>query len=468
MWAPNLRRRAIGLGLLCWVLAILALGVTSAFADRTYDSQAAFSGASSAAFDANDNIWVTGWYPTLLKPQPGWDNPGYDGLDGLDAYPSQTLLDTPITPWSIDGQPYDVAVDQSNHDVFVGNANPNEIVIFSKTGFSRYTYTHSWTTIDGHSVGANVAIDNSNTFSRGRVYLSIPSPQNDVEVFDAAQRPVEFPATASYISDNELTGTPSGPFASVQNTAVDSNGDLFVFDTGNNVVDEFASSGTFLRTFPGGVPATDPTNGNVLIRSDYYHIAEYDSSGNLLETINDEGAGVSAVNSQGYLYSTSGNIYTPAPVVPKLTYEPVSSPTTTSGTLNASVNPNGGGDVTECKFEYGEEEGNYSTRHDPLLSRRRPFSATEAVSAELSGLTTGTTYHYRVVVEDANGVKYGEDQTYTPQQVLGLSTDAADSYHRIRRDAERLLRRQRHRHPLLLRVGPDHRLRQRNRDPARR
>ena len=217
-------------------------------------------------------------------------------------------------------------------------------------------------------MGANVAIDNSNTFSRGRIYLSIPSPQNDVEVFDAAQRPVDFPATASYIIDNKLTGTPSGPFGSVLNTAVDSSGDLFVFDTGKNVVDEFDSSGTFLRTFPGGIPATDPTNGNVLIRSDYYHIAEYDSSGNLLETINDEGGGAPAVNSQGYLYSTSGNIYTPAPVVPNVTYKPVTSPTTTSGTLNANVDPNGGGNVTECKFEYGEEEGNYSTRRDPLLA----------------------------------------------------------------------------------------------------
>ena len=38
----------------------------------------------------------------------------------------------------------------------------------------------------------------------------------------------------------------------------------------------------------------------------------------------------------------------------------------------------------------------------------------------LSGLTTETTYHYRVVVHNANGVKYGEDQVYTPHHVLGL------------------------------------------------
>ena len=54
-----------------------------------------------------------------------------------------------------------------------------------------------------------------------------------------------------------------------------------------------------------------------------------------------------------------------------------------------------------------------------------PYSASTEVSAKVSSLTTGTTYHYRVVVENANGIKYGADQTYTPQQVLGLSTDPA-------------------------------------------
>ena len=426
MRAANFRRGAIGLSVLCGTLVIVAAVATSALADRTYDSQAGFSAASDAAFDVNDSIWISGCYPTLHKPQLGWDNPGYDGVCGLDAYPSQTLLDTPITPWSIDTAPVGVAVDQSTHDVFVATTNIDAAVIFSRTGFSRYTYTHSWITIDGHSVGDDVAIDNTNTFSRGRIYLSIPSPQNYVEVFDAAQRPVDFPATTSYITDNKLTGTPSGPFGSVENTAVDSNGDLFVFDTGNNVVDEFSSSGTFLRTFPGGVPATDPTNGNVLIRTDYYHIAEYDSSGNLLNTINNEGGGVGAVNSKGYLYTNSGNIYTPDKVIAAVTYGPVSSPTTTSGTLNANVDPNGGGEVTECKFEYGEEEGNYSLGSKPCeAASSLPYSGTTEVSTSLSPLTTGTTYHYRVVVEDTNGTKYGEDQVYTPQNVLGLSTDPA-------------------------------------------
>ncbi len=96
--------------------------------------------------------------------------------------------------------------------------------------------------------GIHIAIDNSNTFSRGRVYLSLESPEDDVEILDAAQRPVDFPATASYIDGNLMTGTPSGSFGDVQNITVDSNGNIYVTDTANGVVDEFDSTGTFLRT----------------------------------------------------------------------------------------------------------------------------------------------------------------------------------------------------------------------------
>ena len=93
---------------------------------------------------------------------------------------------------------------------------------------------------------------------------------------------------------------------------------------------------------------------------------------------------------------------------PKVTYKPVASPTPTSGTLNATVDPNGGGDVTECKFEYGTTTG-YGTTAALLAPTRRPdFSTTTDVSAAALRPDDETTYHYRVVVDNANGVKYGD------------------------------------------------------------
>ena len=96
------------------------------------------------------------------------------------------------------------------------------------------------------------------------------------------QRPVDFPAAANYITTTDSRGTPTGRFGEVGYVAVDSVGNLYVTDWGKKVIDEFDSTGTFVRSFPsplahpgyfteglGGV-AIDPTNGNVLISEGSY------------------------------------------------------------------------------------------------------------------------------------------------------------------------------------------------------
>jgi hypothetical protein len=444
---PRIRRIVIGVAAFCAALGVLAHGAVSAFAERTYDSQiTGFNDPSSAAFDADGNAWISSAGGT--NGIPGVNNPGQNGIYKYNPYPSQTLLDLPNTyqPWSFYTLELQLAVDDATGEIFVAQSNERTVSIFDKKG----VYSHSWNAINGAVQdfdGIHVAIDNTNTFSRGRVYLSLTSPEDDVEVFDAAQRPVDFPATAGYIENNKLLGTPSGPFGQVQNIAVDAEGNLYVTDTDNGVVDEFDSTGTFVRTFPapqsspgnpgeGGV-AVDPTNGNVLITGD--GVDEFDSSGNQLETITQAGGGpfqpqgTPGINSQGYIYVPnqlrgSVDIFTPDAVVPKVTYKPVSSPTTTSGTLNAEVDLNGGGNVTECEFEYGEEEGNYNLGAEPCEAAfGLPYSAATDVSAEISSLAAETTYHYRVVAANANGIKYGADQTYTTSEVPGLSTDPATS-----------------------------------------
>ena len=153
---------------------------------------------------------------------------------------------------------------------------PRSIGIFDENG----THLDTWSAINGVNNGQSfggihVAVDNSDGQSRGRVYLSLTHPEDDVEALDAERRPVQFPATADYIDGNAITGTPSGPFGEVEHITVDGDGNIYVTDAQLNVVDEFASTGEFLRSFPapaanfenpdkGGV-AVDPTNGDVLI-----------------------------------------------------------------------------------------------------------------------------------------------------------------------------------------------------------
>ncbi len=457
------RRSIVLTAAVCGALALCATFAATALANRNFETRIrSFGGwVSGAAVDKQDNVWVTD------EGQSSNENPGNEGVYKYAPFPSVSLLSVPNT-YEVFGyyifwlQP---AVDDATGEVLVSQSNGRTLNFFAPHSTApvckeeegqaeTYCYTRQWTRINSANTCFNcepdmhVAFDNSGTFSEGRVYLSLTSPENYVEVFDNEERPVDLPATASYISKNKLTGTPTGRFGEVGYVAVDTLGNIYVTDWGKQLVDEFDSSGTFLRSFPsprargslnpttGGV-AIDPTNGNVLISEANYNeeeeeggVSEFDSSGNFLATVHPpkgtefQAQGQPTVNSHGYAYIPSSGdlmIFGPAATLPKVTYKPVANTTTTSGTLEATVDPNGGGPITQCKFEYGT-----STSYGSISAcSSESFSTTTDVSAALSSLTTETTYHYRVVVHTANGVRYGEDQLYTPHKVVGLRTKPA-------------------------------------------
>ncbi len=369
-------------------------------------------GVDTLALDASGDVWVTDGGEFSSK------YPGQNGIYEFNAYPSQTLLDTPstTTPVGFLAESLQVAVDQSNGELFVANGNPRKIDIYEKTGVNSETYSHSWIDINSSlscfscNTEIHTAVDNSNTYSRGRIYLSLTSPEDDVEIVDAQQRPVDFPATASYISNNKLTGTPSGPFAQVEGITVDSNGNLFVADAGKGVVDEFDSSGTFLHSFPYGSAAVDPTNENILIGSE-----EFDSSGQFIENLHT--GNPMAVNSSGYLYAGS-EIFSPDTVLTKATYQPVSSPTPTSGTLNAKVDPNGGDEVTECQFEYAEKGSvNSATTTNAIQSLTISGASGGNFSLGFDGQTTSATATGNLSAATGQG-----DLSSGSEEVSGLAT----------------------------------------------
>src|SRR5205807_1520429 len=88
--------------------------------------------------------------------------------------------------------------------------------------------------------------------------------------------------------------------------------------------------------------------------------------------------------------------------------EQATSVTQTTATLNASVNPNGG-EVSECKLEYGT-----TTSYGSSAScSPAPGSGTSAVavSGAVSSLTANTTYHFRISATNAGGTSTGADET---------------------------------------------------------
>src|SRR5438309_1017979 len=95
---------------------------------------------------------------------------------------------------------------------------------------------------------------------------------------------------------------------------------------------------------------------------------------------------------------------------PTVLTEAATSVTQTSATLNATVNPNGG-EVSDCKFEYGPTE-TYGTI---VPCKAMPGSGTSpvAVSASISSLTPNTTYHFRISAMNAGGTSKGLDGMLT-------------------------------------------------------
>lgn len=92
---------------------------------------------------------------------------------------------------------------------------------------------------------------------------------------------------------------------------------------------------------------------------------------------------------------------------PKVTTGSASSVTLNSATLNGTVNPNG--ESTTYFFEYGTD-----TSYGSTTSASSAGSGTSAVSvnASISGLTSDTTYHYRLVATNSDGTSYGDDRTF--------------------------------------------------------
>jgi hypothetical protein len=82
--------------------------------------------------------------------------------------------------------------------------------------------------------------------------------------------------------------------------------------------------------------------------------------------------------------------------------------TRSAAAVSGTVNPNGRS--TTYYFQYGT-----TTSYGPTTASQAAGSGTTAVnvSANLSGLTAGTTYHYRVHASNASGTAYGSDRTFT-------------------------------------------------------
>ncbi|MBM2818205.1 MAG: hypothetical protein HW401_795, partial [Parcubacteria group bacterium] len=93
---------------------------------------------------------------------------------------------------------------------------------------------------------------------------------------------------------------------------------------------------------------------------------------------------------------------------PAVTTNAAANITSTSATLNGTVNPNGL--ASTAYFEYGLTSGTYSIT---TATQNLTGSNTQNLTANISSLTASTIYYYRAVATNSLGTTNGQEQSFT-------------------------------------------------------
>ncbi|NIM14056.1 MAG: hypothetical protein GTO45_18595 [Candidatus Aminicenantes bacterium] len=116
-----------------------------------------------------------------------------------------------------------------------------------------------------------------------------------------------------------------------------------------------------------------------------------------------------AVNANGTAYGDEMSFTTTS--APAAVTGAASAVSSTSATLNGTVNPNTAAGSVEVFFQYGLT----TTYTDAVTADQSPLTGTTntPVSSTITGLTPNTVYYYRVVAMNPTDVTYGADMSFT-------------------------------------------------------
>jgi hypothetical protein len=257
-------------------------------------------------------------------------------------------------------EPCGVAVDASG-DVYAGNFS-SSVEVFAPSGAPLTTIS---------AAGCSVAVD-----SHGAVYVN------------------QFLGPVEKLTPSEFPVTPFTTYASA------------------GIVDANTSWGV----------AVDPVTDHLYV-DEHTLVAEYDETGARTGNFANaepgaltasEGVAVNSATGEVYVSDAEGKrqveVFGAAVIVPEVTTTAPSEIKPTTATVNGTVNPSGV-EVTNCHFDYGTSVS-YG-QSVPCEQTVGSGTSGVAVSAKLTGLVAGTTYHFRLQAENSGGVpSFGGDVTF--------------------------------------------------------
>ena len=128
-----------------------------------------------------------------------------------------------------------------------------------------------------------------------------------------------------------------------------------------------------------------------------------------------------AQNSYGTSYGADQEFHTIVPDLPQAERTFTSFVDKDSAVVNAEVDPGFG--LTLYRFEYGTDTsyGSRALVGGPI----DPESADRMATSELDELSPGTTYHYRVLLTNFGGSRFGPDETFTTPSLPTIASASA-------------------------------------------
>ena len=235
-------------------------------------------------------------------------------------------------------RPGDLAVDPGNGDVLVAdagrNGHPPVVDVFEPTGLGEYKYVREIT-----------GISETQPFARDGA-LAVGGGAEDGDIYFGEEGGAvvdQFNHEGAFLGSIE--GTPSGPFLSVKDVAVD--GDM-----------------------------SSPSAGDVFVGDNRAELGE----GGVVD------------------------VFGPNLVVPNVTTEPASEETPRSATLNGVVQPLEAetGEPATCRFVWGTTEASLGSTA-PCEPEQVKAGAEAAVTAKLTKLQPDTTYYFQLQASNGKG-----------------------------------------------------------------